>query len=63
MLLGLHLPRDGLQLLAVLLGLLVILFDFGDLGEQIFVLRREVLVGDHEFGQNQNVADGSDGAL
>ncbi len=39
-LLGLHLAGNGLQLLAVLLALLIILFNFVDLGEQIVVAAR-----------------------
>ena len=58
MLLGLHLPRDGLQLLPMLLGLLVKFFDFVDLGQQIVVLDGEIFVGDHEFRQHQHVLDG-----
>ena len=62
MLLGLHLPRDGLQLLPELLGLLVIFFDLAEPVQQVFVLGSEVLVADDEFRQDQNVADGGDAA-
>src|SRR5260370_23635892 len=59
MLLGLHLPRNGLQFLAVLLRLFVVLLDFVDLGGQILVLGRVVLIGDHELRKNQHVLDGT----
>ena len=49
-----------MQLLPVLLRLLVILFNLVDLGHQIVMLDGEVLIGDHEFRQNQNVLDGID---
>jgi len=56
-LLGLHAARDGLQLLAELLGLLIKLLDFGDLSLQLVALLRKVIVGDDELRQHQDVAD------
>src|ERR1700680_1637774 len=61
-LLGLHLARNGLHLLPVLLAFPVILLDFAYLGEKIFELNREILIGYHEFRQDQHVADGNGAA-
>src|ERR1700730_17705672 len=58
-LLGLHLPRNGLHLLPVLLAFSVILFDFAYLREKIFELNREILIGYHEFRQDHHIARGT----
>ena len=55
--LGLHAARDGLQLLAELLGLAVVLIDFGDDGEQFFGALGKDFVGDHQIRHDQHVAD------
>ena len=59
----LHLAGDGLQLLAELLALFVVLLDLGDLRQQLVQLSAEIFVGNDELGQHQDIAHGSDAAL
>ena len=56
--LGLHPARNCLQFLTKLLGFLVIFLDFGDGGAQFGGLFDDILVGHHQVGHHQDVADG-----
>ncbi len=55
--LGFHAARDGLQFLAELLGLAIVLIDFRDDSEQFFGAFGKNFVGDYQVRHDQHVAD------